>query len=141
MILKILNKPWIPWGCVTLIKIKLWHYYNLNWGNATSRNLRLKETFLRLNFFYRILSWRLLFTFFDSWLLSWCSKSSFMVYLSVPFFWLFLPSTAGSNLIGQDNTGQSAFSMVWSTLKNEHKTKETEAVQKLFFRLKGQYEF
>ena len=37
--------------------------------------------------------------------------------------------------------GQTAFSLVWSTLKNEYKNKEIEAVQNLFFRLKGQCKF
>ena len=54
---KRLNWSLIPWLWFTSILIKKWYCYDLKWGNAPPRNLRLILCFvLRLNFFYRIAS-------------------------------------------------------------------------------------
>ncbi len=42
--------------CITSNSSKL-YYFNPNWSNALSRNLRLIYTFWRLDFVYRIASW------------------------------------------------------------------------------------
>jgi len=52
-IVEMTNEWKINW-IATSILIKLPRRYNQNWGNAPSRNLRLKLSFLSLNFYYRI---------------------------------------------------------------------------------------